>query len=108
MTKLIPIVLIFMFAMTEGCSSMTTKSSAVKHNETPTSITGMIAVKGSEPHTWVALNSINGIEYRLQGPLVQQLKNHFQNQSVTLKGKLVASAKGPGLPAVFEVEKIVE
>lgn len=72
------------------------------------SITGRIAIKGNEPGTWVALVADDGIEYRLKGKLVERLRDKYQQQVVTLTGKLVSKSKGPGLPAGFEVESVIE
>lgn len=71
-------------------------------------ITGKIAIKGNEPVTWVALVTPEGVDYRLKGKLLHELRSRYQQQEITLSGKVISRAKGPGLPAGFEVEAIVE
>lgn len=70
-------------------------------------IKGIVAVKGSEPHTFLCLTTEEGTEYKITGNLKYKLSNHWQQQVVSLQGKVVKPSLGPGIPAEFEVKQIL-
>lgn len=75
---------------------------------TTTTYSGKIAVIGSEPHTFVSLINEDGEIFKITGKYEKKLWENYQNQRVILKGTVIEEAKGPGFPAVLEVNKIVE
>ena len=70
-------------------------------------VTGKVAVKGSEPHTWIALTTAGGEEYRLTGELAVTIANRLQGRTVTVEARIVRRSAGPGLPAELEVVRLV-
>ena len=68
---------------------------------------GRISVKGNEPHTYLAL-STGESEYSLVGPLRDSLLKQYQGKYLKVRGEIVKEALGPGYPAEFEVQDIVE
>jgi hypothetical protein len=64
--------------------------------------TGRIAVKGTEPHTFVSLTTDDGRQYRLTGEAVEELRAEYQNTVVSVRGRVLDSPGEP-LPARLEV-----
>ena len=71
---------------------------------TLSTVTGRIVVKGSEPHTYLAIETPEG-EYALVGDLVDDVAE-YQNRVITIQGMVVSEALGPGMPARLEVRRI--
>ena len=69
-------------------------------------IHGKIAVKGNEPHTYVALTTKQGEEYQLQGPLVEQIRQESQGLILSLSGTILSKKKVFAVPILFKVEEI--
>ena len=69
-------------------------------------IAGRVAVKGSEPHTYLVLVS-NGQDYKLVGPLRDEIWKSFQGRRIRVRGRIVREARGPGFPAELEVLEIL-
>ncbi|HEY9190404.1 MAG TPA: hypothetical protein VIM88_06015 [Sulfurovum sp.] len=67
---------------------------------------GKVAVKGSEPHTYLSIkDSKSQKSYKIQNQAKFDLMQR-QNQTVKLKAVLVKEAVGPGFPAVIEVIEV--
>ena len=62
---------------------------------------GRIAVKGSEPFTYLAITEPGGKSYKIIGALKETLYK-LQGHSIHIEGTLVHKAKGPGIPAELE------
>ena len=71
---------------------------------TLSTVTGRIVVKGSEPHTYLAIETSDG-EYALVGDLAGDVAE-YQNLVITIQGIVVSDALGPGMPARLEVRRI--
>ncbi len=69
-------------------------------------VTGSVTVKGSEPHTYLALVTDEG-DFSLRGDMRQVLSS-YQHSTVTLRARIVRDARGPGLPAELEVIEILK
>lgn len=67
---------------------------------------GTLSVRGNEPHTQLIIITPDGKSYELTGPFSQQLRRH-QYKTVTVGGRLVSPAAGPGFPAKVEVDHII-
>ncbi|MBN1836779.1 MAG: hypothetical protein JW820_13070 [Spirochaetales bacterium] len=74
-----------------GCTSLT--------------VAGRVAVKGSEPHTYLVLVAANQ-DYKIVGPLREEIWRRYQGQRIRVRGRLVRKAIGPGFPAELEVLEI--
>lgn len=73
---------------------------------TEMTITGKVAVAGHEPFTYTRVITNENIEYKLVGPKEELLRKKYQQQIVSLEGRVVKKAIGPEFPAEFAVEKI--
>lgn len=71
-------------------------------------IEGKILIKGHLPHSYVALKVNSRKYYNLVGPLSRVLRSSYRGKKVVLSGRIVAKAIGLGMPARFEVTKIVK
>jgi hypothetical protein len=71
-------------------------------------LTGTIAIKGSEPHTYPALTTADQQEYRLVGQRGQEIGESYQNMLLKVRVRLVKEAIGPDFPAEVEVLEILE
>jgi len=71
---------------------------------TLSTVTGRIVVKGSEPHTYLAIET-SEVEYALVGDLADEVAE-YQNLVITIQGMVVSEALGPGMPARLEVHRI--
>ena len=76
---------------------------------------GRVAVKGSEPSTWVALVETGNeeterparTEYALVGPLADEIRSRHQGRHLVVRGRIVSEARGPGFPAELKVTEIL-
>lgn len=75
---------------------------------TETTYTGRISVRGNEPHTYLALVTSDNQEYRIVGDLEQKIRSSYQNKRVTVAGRIVKEALGPGFPTELRVEKVLK
>ncbi len=71
-------------------------------------VKGKVLVKGQVPRTFVALKVHSRLYYNLVGPLSRTLKSSYQNKTITIEGKIISKALGPGMPARLHVTDIVE
>ncbi|HPS85590.1 MAG TPA: hypothetical protein PLY36_02530 [Spirochaetota bacterium] len=72
-------------------------------------MTGVISVKGNEPHTYTAFTTENGELYKVDGPLSKELREKYQGTRVKIKAKLIKKKEKPGFgPGVIEVSELVE
>jgi len=72
-----------------------------------TVLRGKVAVAGNEPFSYLSLRTSEGTAYRLTGEAAAGLERDYQGRRVSLEGKILEEAAGPGHPARFEVEKIL-
>jgi len=70
-------------------------------------INGKISIKGNEPHIYLSLTTDNNIEYQLTGDYKNKIREEYQQQVITLEGKITRKAIGPGFPALFQVQRII-
>jgi len=67
---------------------------------------GKIAVKGSEPHTYLSIQDTKTQKsYKIQNQAKFDLMNK-QNQTLKVKAVLIKESIGPGFPAVVEVVEV--
>jgi hypothetical protein len=67
---------------------------------------GRVAVKGSEPHTYLSIKDTKTQKsYKIQNQAKFDLMKK-QNQTVKVKAVLIKEAIGPGFPAVVEVVEV--
>ncbi|MCP4134417.1 MAG: hypothetical protein GY754_25820 [bacterium] len=71
------------------------------------SIHGKVAVKGSEPFTYLALVIDDHNSFKIVGKLSQEISSKYQGKYIKVTGKIVRKAVGPGFPAELEVESVV-
>ena len=67
-------------------------------------VSGRVVVVGSDPHVLLVIVTDAGEEYELTGDLATDLWR-LQQRRVTVHGRLVRQAYGPGLPAQLEVDE---
>ena len=70
-------------------------------------IIGKVEIKGSEPHTYIAIVLDDGTEYAIVGDLEELIRSEYQNVIIELKGNIVSQAVGPGFPAKIEGLQLV-
>lgn len=68
----------------------------------------MVSVKGNEPHIYLSLVTLDGKEYRITGPHYETIFSKYQQRKLSLSGTITEPAKGPWLPALFQVDQIVQ
>jgi hypothetical protein len=68
---------------------------------------GQISVKGNVPHTYLSLATNDNKEYSIVGKYKKEIWTTYQGQVIKVEGKITKKAIGPGLPAEFEVTKII-
>ena len=68
---------------------------------------GVITVRGTMPHIMLVLTTDEGSDYRLTGSAAVGL-HRYQYQKVTLHGRIISEAAGPGFSAALEVTEIIE
>ncbi len=73
---------------------------------TLSTVTGRIVVKGSEPHTYLVIETPE-VEYAIVGDLADDVAE-YQNHVITVQGMVVSEALGPGMSACLEVRRIQE
>ena len=66
-------------------------------------VSGRVVVVGSDPHVLLVIVTEAGDEYELVGEHAAALWR-LQQRRVTVHGRLVQQAYGPGLPAQLEVD----
>lgn len=93
--KSVVILVSFLFAISTACVS------EGKSEDRMETISGTLSMKGSEPHTYLALTTEDGTEYRITGPLMEELSVNFQYKKIELSGTVTRAALGPGAPAEF-------
>ena len=67
-------------------------------------VSGRVVVVGSDPHVLLVIVTDAGDEYELTGEPAAALWR-LQQRRVTVHGRLVRQAYGPGLPAQLEVDE---
>jgi hypothetical protein len=73
-----------------------------QEDENTIELTGWIKIKGSEPHTIVALVTEDRVDYSLVGEKAEELRKEYQLKMVVVVGKFVKEA-APFIPAEIEV-----
>ena len=71
-------------------------------------ISGKVAVVGNVPFTFLNLVTADKVEYRLVGALEEKIRREMQQMILTVEGRIVKKAIGPGFPAEFEVFEILK
>jgi len=98
----IPLILVLSLCLLSPLVAMGNR----EKEEVLTTFTGKVAVKGSEPHTWLALVTGQG-DIKLSGPLAEEMRRGDQGRTLTIKGRKVADGTGPGHPPEWEVVQII-
>ena len=88
-----------------GCTINAQKEPASPPPE-PMQIMGKISVKGHMPFPYLCLTTTGNVEYRLVGPMEEKIWRNMQQRVLTVEGRIIKKAVGPGFPAEFEVVKI--
>ena len=70
-------------------------------------VSGKLAMVGHSPFTYLSIRGKDQVEYRIVGPMEEQLAKEYQGKTITLKGTVTKNALGPGFPAEFTVQAIV-
>lgn len=70
-------------------------------------IEGRVAVKGSEPHTYLVIET-DKQSYEIVGEHKDLLYSEHQNKQIKVKGKVLKEADGHLMPGEFEVIKIIK
>ena len=70
-------------------------------------IRGTIYIKGHLPQSYVSLKVSSHLNYNVVGRLSPLLRSSYQGKEVTLRGRIISEAVGPGMPARFQVTNIV-
>ncbi len=70
--------------------------------------TGRVAVKGSEPHTYLAIETYTHGELEIIGALTAEIRAKFQGRTITVEGTIVDEGYGPGFPPKLRVARIAE
>ncbi len=101
---------LLLFGIAFSCASDGTREKESEDLEAVTGsvFAGTLSMKGSEPHTYLALTTEEGIEYKITGPLEKKLAGAYQYKKVTVAGKIVKEAVGPGFPAELNVSEILK
>jgi hypothetical protein len=71
-----------------------------------TTFEGKVALKGNEPHTFLVLIT-NKAEYTIVGRLSSEIKRHYQQKRIRVKGTIVKKRQGPLKPAELEVMEVL-
>ena len=87
------VIFLALFLFLAGCKTVT--------------LEGTVAVKGSEPHTYLVVITEKYGEVRIVGKYKQTIMNKYQNRHIKIEGLIVEKERGPGNPAQIEVSKIV-
>ena len=66
-------------------------------------VTGQVTVTGSDPHVALVVVTEAGTQYELVGERAGPLWD-LQQRQVTVRGRIVQQALGPGFPAQLEVD----
>jgi len=91
--------------ITFGLSSLLFVSCANSASQT-IELEGRIAMKGSEPHSYLVIEDANSSkEYKILNSSDFKL-NERQNHIVKLKGQIEKNATGAGFPAQIEVTEV--
>ena len=69
----------------------------------PLEITGRVTATGSEPFVLLVIVTDAGLEYELVGERAEVLWD-LQQRHVTVRGRVVRAAHGPGFPARLQVD----
>ncbi|HUX12604.1 MAG TPA: hypothetical protein VMW87_06225 [Spirochaetia bacterium] len=70
--------------------------------------TGRVSVKGSEPHTYLAIEIPGGEELEITGTLVDEIRAKFQGRTITVEGTITDKGSGPGFPPKLRATRIAE
>lgn len=95
--------LFLLFGCTAGAQKM-----PISQQDRSMQISGKIAVVGNMPFTFLNLVTADNIEYRIVGPLEKKMRQNMQQMILTVEGKIIKKAIGPGFPAEFEVFEILK
>jgi hypothetical protein len=71
-------------------------------------VTGRVAVKGNEPHTYTVIIDDEIGSIKVVGEYLEEIRDNYQNRYIRVKGNIIKESAGPGMPAEFEVTEIIE
>jgi len=70
--------------------------------------TGRVAVKGSEPFTYLAIETPEYGELKITGALAPEIRSRYQGRILTVEGSIRSQGAGPGFPGSLDVARIVD
>ena len=70
--------------------------------------TGRVAVKGSEPFTYLAIETLEHGELKITGKLAPEIRSRYQGRTITVEGTIRSQGAGPGFPGSLDVIRIVD
>lgn len=68
---------------------------------------GRVNLFGPSSTAYVGMDTLQGRHVRLTGPLADDLRKNYQGQQVRLEVVQTGPEKGPGMPAHYEVRRIL-
>jgi hypothetical protein len=105
----ITLCLVFLGISVFQCTTTTTNNvEAASPQKDVVSITGKIAVKGNEPHTYVVIVTEDKREYRITGDLEPEIRKNYQQKRVIVDAVIVKESDSPLIPTEIDVLKIEE
>lgn len=69
-------------------------------------VSGRVVATGSDPHVTLVVITEANEQYELVGARAEPLW-HLQQRPVTVRGRIVQQALGPGFPAQLEVDSYI-
>ena len=96
------ILLLVLLMLPAGCTTPVNGQVSPNLNYDIT-LTGKISVKGSEPHTYLCLTTLNRVDFKLIGPISNQIRQKYQSQTLIIMGTVTSPAIGPDMPVTVDV-----
>ena len=86
-----------------ACTSSPDPEGQVHEQAETITVSGRVTVTGSEPHVMLVIVT-DDVHYELVGEVAEELWK-LQQRQVTVRGRIVRQALGPGLPARLAVDE---
>ena len=86
-----------------ACTSSPEPGGQVQSQIETISVSGRVTVTGSEPHVLLVIVT-DDVHYELVGEVTEELWK-LQQRQVTVRGRIVRQALGPGLPSRLAVDE---
>lgn len=86
-----------------ACTSSPEPGEPVPHQAEPITVSGRVTVTGSAPHVMLVIVT-DDVHYELVSAAAEDLWE-LQQRQVTVRGRIVRQALGPGFPARLAVDK---